>query len=754
MDVSFKVPDNLTTWKIKAWTLGDGTRVGSGDSNIISSKDLIIRPQTPRFFTEKDQITLSAVVHNYLASAKTATVVLESEGGQLRMMDGAEKIVSIPAGGEIRVDWNVQVIASGTAKVRMKALTDEESDAAELNVPAFVHGLLKTESYTGVIRPGQESGTITVNVPAQRIEEQSRLEIRYSPSLAGAMVDALPYLIEYPYGCTEQTLNRFLPAVLTQRTLQNMGIDLEDVKNKRTNLNAQELGDPAKRAAQWKRYDRNPVFDEAEMNVIVAQGLQALTDMQLSDGGWGWFSGYGEHSSAHLTSQVVYGLTIAERNNVPVLPDVIARGVEWLKTYQAGELTKLRAGDWRREHEKEVDQQKAPFKMEADSLDAFVAYVLSQRESSDAAINSYLYRDRASLSVYAKALTGLVLHQSNEIERRDMVLRNIEQFLEQDNENETAWLRMEPNSWWYWYGSENEAMARYLQLLLKARPQDPTASRLVKYLLNNRKHGTYWNSTRDTALVVEAMSDYIAVTGEDRPNMTVEIVIDGVVQKRVEIKPEDFFSFDNSLVLEGNAVTTGAHKIEIRRTGVGPLYFNAYLTNFSKEDQITAAGLEVKVDRRYYRLERDDEQVSVQGDRGQVVKQTTAKYKRIPLENLSAVQSGDLIEIEMLIESKNDYEYLMLEDRKPSGFEPDDQRSGYIFEGLSAYRELRDERVSFFLTNLARGKHSVSYRLRAEMPSQVVAALPAKIEGMYAPELVGNSDEFRLRVNDKPLAQE
>ena len=102
----------------------------------------------------------------------------------------------------------------------------------------------------------------------------------------------------------------------------------------------------------------------------------------------------------------------------------------------------------------------------------------------------------------------------------------------------------------------------------------------------------------------------------------------------------------------------------------------------------------------------------------------------------------------MIVESKNDYEYLLLEDRKPSGFEPDDQRSGYVYEGLRAYRELRDDRVSFFLSNLPRGKHSLSYRIRAETPSQRVSALPTKIEGMYAPELVGNSDEFKFSVED------
>ena len=74
------------------------------------------------------------------------------------------------------------------------------------------------------------------------------------------MVDALPYLIDYPYGCTEQTLNRFLPAVITQQTLLRMKLDLKAIQQKRTNLNAQEIGDAADRAKGWKRFDAQPRF--------------------------------------------------------------------------------------------------------------------------------------------------------------------------------------------------------------------------------------------------------------------------------------------------------------------------------------------------------------------------------------------------------------------------------------------------------------------------------------------------------------
>lgn len=746
---SFKVPDNLTTWRIKAWTLGDGTRVGSGTTDVISSKKLIIRPQTPRFFTQKDQITLSAIVHNYLDTDKDVDVVLETEGGLLRHLTASAQTVRVAAGGEVRVDWPVRVIASGTATVRMKALTSEESDAAQVTVPAQIHGILKTESFAGVIRNTQDSAQLQLQVPAERIEQQSRLEIRYSPSLAGAMVDALPYLLDYPYGCTEQTLNRFLPAVLTQQTLIRMGLDLDDIRTKRTNLNAQELGDPAQRAQRWKHGESNPVFDTEEMRAIVRDGVQALTEMQLSDGGWGWFSGYGERSSPHLTALVVHGLTVAKANDVPVLPDVIARGVAWLKTHQAAELRKLAEGDRRRELGDDVDKPNRPFKMQAGNMDALVAWVLAEHNSSEPAMTDYLYRNRLKLSVYAMSLTGLILHQQQSVDRRDMVLRNIEQYLQQDDENQTAWLKLPGTSWWYWYGSENEAHAMYLRLLLQVRPDDELASRVVKYLLNNRRAAGHWNSTRDTALVIESMAEYIRVTGEDRPNMTVEVLIDGQLEKRVTINADNFFSFDNVVLLEGDAVRTGARQIEIRRKGTGPLYFNAYLTNFTQEDPITSAGLEVKVRRRFYRLERDDKDVSVRGDRGQAVHQQSTRWKRIPLDTLAQVNSGDLVEVELLVDSKNDYEYLLLEDRKPSGFEPDDQRSGYIYEGLRAYRELRDDRVSFFLADLARGNHSVSYRLRAESPGQM-AALPARIEGMYAPELVGNSNEFKLQVIERP----
>jgi uncharacterized protein YfaS (alpha-2-macroglobulin family) len=737
-EISLTMPENLTGWKVKAWAMGHGTKVGQGEAEVTTKKDLLVRLQAPRFFVEKDEVVLSANVHNYLKSDKSVAVSLELEGGTLAAAGESRQTVQVAAGGERRVDWRVSVKGEGEAVVRVKAVTDEESDAMEMRFPCYVHGMLKTESFAGAIRPEDEVGKVTFTVPAERRINDSRVEVRYSPTLAGAMVDALPYLVDYPYGCTEQTLNRFVPTVITQHILKNMKLDLKDIRDKRTNLNAQEVGDARERAKGWKRFPRNPVFDEAEVRTMAAAGVQALAGMQVSDGGWGWFSGFGERSWPHTTAVVVHGLQLARQNDVTLPPGMLERGVEWLKRYQAGELARLQNAATRTHAWKE----------HADNVDALVHMVLCDAGSVSEEMRDFLYRDRTHLAVYGKAMLGLTLHAQQQGDKLAMVLRNIEQFVVQDDENQTAYLKLPSgNAWWYWYGGETESQAYYLKLLARTAPKSPTASRLVKYLLNNRKHATYWDSTRDTAVCVEALAEYLVASGEDRPDLTVEVWLDGKKHKEVKVDGSNLFTFDNSFVLFGDAVETGKHVLEVRKKGTGPVYFNAYVTNFTLEDFITRAGLEVKVNRKYYKLTRADHTIKVQGARGQAADQKVEKYERSELENLATLKSGDLAEVELEIDSKNDYEYLIFEDPKAAGFEPVSVRSGYTRDGLGAYMELRDDRVCFFVRALARGKHSVSYRLRAEIPGKF-SALPARASAMYAPELKGNSDEIKLAIVD------
>lgn len=765
--VEFEMPENLSDWKLRAWGMADGTRVGEGTISVATNKNLVVRLQAPRFFVEKDEVVLSAVVHNYLATAKKTQVKLALGGETLEFMecvshpaiaaDDGTVTIEVPADGQVRVDWRCKASREGTAEVTMFALTDEESDAMQQSFPVYVHGFLKTDSFSGVVRANETKDSMEFDVPQDRRPEQTRFELRYSPSLAGAMVDALPYMVDYPYGCTEQTLNRFVPTIITQRILQRMNLDLKDIRDKQSNLNAQEIGEDRERAKQWKRFDRNPVFSEQKVAAMAKQGLKDLTAMQLTDGGWGWFSGFGEQSYPHTTAVVVHGLQVALENDLAIPDQVLQRGVEWLKGYQEHQVRLLDEGVRRSDMtDEERRKSKKPYKLSAANTDALVFMTLVDADVVNPSMQKYLFRDRLKVSLYSQALIGLALDKLGQQEQRDVIIRNLDQFLKVDDENQTAYLDLpNGNYWWNWYGSQIEANAFYLKLLTRVDPQNPKAAGIVKFLLNNRKHATYWSSTRDTAYCIEALAGYLVASGEAQPNTLVEIWIDGKLQKSVEITAENLFSFDNALVMTGEQLTSGPHRVEVRKRALdpqkpaGPIYFNAYLTNFSLEDFITKAGLEIKVERKFYRLNQvEDAEVQAQGSRGQVIDQQVLKYEREELVNWSEVASGDLIEVELKIDSKNDYEYVIFEDFKAAGCEPVDLRSGYTRGGLGAYVEFRDEKVAFFMRRLARGAHSVSYRIRAEVPGKF-SALPTNAYAMYAPELKANSDEMKLSITDE-----
>ena len=755
-EIPLEYPDNLTTWKARVWVLGKGTQVGEGSAEIITSKELLVRLQAPRFLVERDESVFSAVVQNDHTTAKTVKVSLELDGNTLEAIDGAAKTVEIAAKSEARVDWRVRALREGEAKFRMRADSrddDDDGDAVERTLPVKVHGMLRQDAWSRAVEPDQDAAKISLEIPAERRPDQSKLTIRFSPTIAGAVVDAIPYLADYPYGCTEQTLNRFVPAVIAQKMLRDLKINLGEVKAKRNNLNPQELGDSAERAAQWRQWQRNPVFDELEIEKMVGKGVERLTAMQNADGGWGWFSGYGEVSYPHTTAVVVHGLLAAKENGAKIPEAMLNSGIKWLVGYERNQVAGLQLHVERealRQAGKKVKEDGRDEKSSVDALDAFVRLVLGEAKRDSEPMLAFLYRDRIALPVYAKCLLGLEEHRKGDVARRDEVMKMISQFLKRDPENQTAFLDLGNTSyWWNWYGSEVEAHAWYLKLLTAVEPNDPDTRGLVKYLVNNRKHASYWESTRDTAFAIEAIAGYFKASGEAAPEMEVEVAMDGKSLRKVTINRENLFTFDGSLVLTGEVLATGKHEIELKKTGKGTLYANAYLEVFSLEDKLRAAGLEVKVTRHLSKLIALEKENEVPDATGVVVKQQVERFRREPLVDGAKVASGDRIEVELVLESKNDYEYLLFSDAKAAGFEALEALSGYVGggAGFSAYMEPRDQTVDFFIRALPRGTNTLRYQLRAEAPG-IYKALPATAEAMYAPELRANSEDFKVEITE------
>ena len=742
---SFTVPDNLTTWRINAHGMTKSTRVGQSSREVISTKNLLVRLQAPRFFTEYDEVVLSAIVNNRLPQAKMAKVSIELPPELLQLLAPGEPYapretqVMVPAGGEKRVDWRIKVRKEGLAPITVQALTDTESDAMRLSLPVLVHGMTQQVSKTGLIRAGESvtQAEIELNIPEQRRPELTRLEVQYAPSLVGAMLDALPYTLDYPYHNSEATMSRFLPAVLTLQTLQNVGIRMEDVAKARGRLDEIRRIEKGERISIYSHIE-NPVFESGELQRIIKAGLDRILASQNGDGGWGWWKG--NESDGYMTSYVLYALVTAQRADIRVEDQVIKRAVQSLKRWTAERMAKEH---WR-----------------PDALYAFVAHALALAKDSvkiDPAkgdrrppeLIERLWAGRDELNLYGKALLALTFAERNDAARADQTLDNMLQFLDRNPESQLAWFRTPQAGWWYWWNNEIETNAWCLRALTRIRPKSDVSPALVKWLLNNRKNGYYWRNTRDTTLCVHAMSDYARASGETAADYTLTLDLDnGKVVKRIKIDRENFLTYDNRFVIEGVSLTGGKHTLRISKEGDGAVYFNAYLRYFTKEVPIKAAGLELQVARTYSRLEQVDHTAQVETSSGAKIDEKRLRYKLIPLKDGDEVKSGETVLVELRVKSDNTYTYLGIEDRKPAGFEPVEVRSGGKGqEGFHSYMELRDEKTVFFINAIEQGEHLLRYRLRAETPG-VFHSLPASIFGVYVPELRGNSDEQILKVRD------
>ena len=130
--VKFNFPDSLTTWRATARGITADAKVGSTVEKVIVRKNLMVRLVVPRFFRQGDEVTISAIVHNYLTSAKTARVSMDVKG--LQIVNGTTRDVNVPTKGEVKVDWRVKAGNVLESTVLAKALTNEESDAMELTL--------------------------------------------------------------------------------------------------------------------------------------------------------------------------------------------------------------------------------------------------------------------------------------------------------------------------------------------------------------------------------------------------------------------------------------------------------------------------------------------------------------------------------------------------------------------------------------------------------------------------------------------
>jgi len=758
--VPLTMPDQLTTFALHAVAADADTRVGEDSVDVITTKNIIVRLESGRFFTEGDRSYVTVIAHNYFDSPQKLQVDLSADdalilekvnvGGKWGPYKPGQALeVTAVAGGEVRMDFLTHARRAGEVKLTARARGQRESDALQLTLPIVPWGASKIASRGGTLGGGlasvppstQTAGAdeerFDIDVPAEIKPGSQSLTIVLSPSVLSVALDSLPYLAQYPYGCVEQTMSRFLPTVLMRRTLQQAGISPDDL---RKHIEQQSAGDP-KLAGRQKllreRMDRNPVYSSRAIDMMVAAGLKRLAEFQHADGSWGWWKD--DSGDLYMTAYVVTGLALAQECDVKLPKGMVQRGRDWL----VGQVSQGKAarGDWWYRHQ------------DNDNTRAFALYAVGRtgkealKQPKLAAEMDRLFAARDGLTDYGRAYLALTLHAAGRMEQAGIVVGNFDNTANVDAKtNSACWGSRE--GWWYWYDGPVETTAWVLQAMLTVSPDNKYVPLAANWLAANRRE-LAWGNTKATAMTVYALARYAKAAGELDCDQTIEVNIDGAVTRSVAVNRDNFLTFDDRISVPAEQLTPGRHSVSIRRVGVGRCYWSSYLRYYTTAETITAAGNQLAVSRGYFRLvpEAFTNTRTVWKD-GKTAEEKfqDMRYVPQPLEPGAEIASGELIEVRLTVRSDNDLEYLLFEDPKPAGCEPQQLVSGYVAGGTAyANMELRDTKVVFFTSSLARGEHQLSYRLRCEQPG-TFRILPAGGEAMYSPFVEAISDSGKLTI--------
>jgi alpha-2-macroglobulin len=666
-------PDSLTTWRATARGATPDTKVGSAVLKTIVRKNLILRLAVPRFFVQGDEVVISALVHNYLATPKTARVSLDLAG--LDVLDGATRDVAIPSRGEVKVDWRVKAAQVRTAKITGKALTDEESDALELELPVNVPGVKMSVARGGSIAAGA-SNSFDLAFPADAAAGSRSLSIRLAPSVAASLFGALDYLTSFPYGCVEQTMSSFLPNITVQQAVRDLRL--------RTELNAPELQEK------------------------VRAGLERLYNFQHEDGGWGWWET--DESHPFMTAYVVAGLVQARSAGVDVKPEAIQKGAAWLaKDFVAR-------------------------KNVATDLRAYMAYALVLSGNGGGPQLSAVFDRRAELSPYGVAVLGLAFELAKDGRAAEMA-GVLERTVQQDGE-QAWWTATRDQLLDFSEDATPEATAYAMKLLSHERSGSPLLAKSALWLVNHRNEGAWWSSTKQTAMVIYGLIDYLAATNELNSNVTATVFVNDrpVFTRKLEanavVAPPE-------LRLDESKLERGANRVRISVSGAGRLYYSARAEYSSTADRLEKTGsVPLNLLRDYFRLTP-----SRVGDK--------IVYDTQPLTG--AVAAGDILAVRLTV-TGSEWKYLMIEDPIPAGTEFIERDNAYELRNRPPWwryaftrRELHDDRMAIFQTWFPRGQQQYFYLLKVVNPG-VFQVSPARVAPMYQRDVMATSESRRLEV--------
>ncbi|GAA4807739.1 hypothetical protein GCM10023231_41210 [Olivibacter ginsenosidimutans] len=741
--IRFTAPESLTQWKFMAFAHTPNLQTGYLEKIVRTSKDLMVVPNAPRFLREGDELVLSAKIVNlsdHVLNGSAKLMLMDAYTMQpldtLFGLTGNIQAFEAKKGDDRQLTWHLKIPASQQAVVyRIVAAAGSFSDGEEAVLPILPNRLLVTETLPLYAKEGQTKQFIMPALAeATSTAQHQGLTLELTTNPMWYAIQALPYMQEYPYECSEQLFAKLYATLIAKKLLDTAPKlkSLFDEWNKKGMLQSKlesntELKSILLEETPWVREAENEetrmkrlavLFDLNSLRNQWQTVYQKFAARQLPSGAFPWFEG--GDASLSITTHIVAGFGQLRKLQVDVkgisdstYQKVLKQAIAYLDTAAEKELNKK---------DRLVPLSYYTFSHYLYARSFFLA-IYPLKDDIRRKIGTLLDKADGKLVVdhlQQQAMLATVYNRFGEQEKARKILVSLKEYAVNDEEKGMYWKANK--SGWDWWQSPIETQAMLIEAFDEMK--DISSVEQLKLWLIKNKQSNHWGSTKATTEAIYAL----LFAGKDWLNTEGSLTVE-VGREPVSLQDATAATGYVKTSWQASTIKPNMAQVTISKTSAGPVWGALYWQHFEKLADIKAAATGVQLEKTLYR------------------KQQTAKGPLLKaIDAQTPIRVGDLVTIRLILRADRDLSFIHLKDMRASGFEPVNVLSSYKWQdGLGYYESTRDAATNFFIDKLAKGTYVFEYDVRANNAG-VFANGISTIQSMYAPEMSAHSEGITVHI--------
>ena len=767
----FTIPEALTKWKMQLLAHSKDSRSALKTLTTVTQKELMVSPNMPRFLREGDKIVISSKIASLSDKTLNGFALLQLTDALTGkdidlLLDNKEKTknFNLKAKGNTEVSWTLHIPENIQAvQYKIVAKAGDFSDGEQNALPVLSNRMLVTESLPIWVNANQTKTFVLDKLKnnSSSTLKNHKLTLEFTSNPAWYALQALPYLMEYPYECAEQTFARYYANALatfvvnSNPKIKTVFKQWESTDALLSNLEKNEelksiiiqetpwLRDAQSETEQKKRIAL--LFDLEKMNRNSAKTIDKLEEMQLQNGGFPWFKG-NSYANRNITQHIATGFGHLQKLGLekPSKKElkIIEKAIHFLDEEIVDDYKRLleRARIIKEKAKSKTEGLKAEkeflVKNHLSSTQIHYLYMrsfyaaISINEKTATASNYYKKQAAAfwkDESLYNKGLIALILHRNNIPSEVAKIVASLDENSITSEEMGMYW--KDNKSSWYWYQAPIETQSLLIEVFTEIAKDTKKVDDLKKWLLKN-KQTQNWKTTKATTEAVYALllqgSDWLAI------DETVEITVGGkkIASEKMEKAKVEAGTGYFKTSWNASEITSTMAEVKVVNKNKNMAWGGLYWQYFENLDKITSAKTNLQLSKKLF--------LKTNSDTGKKLTEINEK---------TILKIGDLITVRIELNSDRDMEFIHMKDMRASGVEPVNVLSSYKWQdGLGYYESTKDAATHFFFDNLRKGVYVFEYDVRVNNAGKFSNGITT-IESMYAPEFSSHSEGIKIEVN-------